>query len=292
MSGVSNAITMNPRHSAGVSRRRKKLLLYASSVLLMLLAISCFTVPLMMQWYSERQLSLQAVEYANKAAAADNAKELKQAEQYNQWLAAGNQQIGKLDSKYAKQLDSQTVMATINIPSINVNLPIYHGAEGSDAQDEVLAKGVMHEPGTSLPVGGKGTHALLSAHRGVPNAKLFTDLDAMKKGDVFTITVDGRLLTYKVDTIKTVLPAELTTMFINPNEDRVSLFTCTPYGMNTHRLIVSGIRVPNDTKSENTGFRWSTGLTILTITIITLMAFITTIIVVLNHKRHPRHKRP
>lgn len=129
------------------------------------------------------------------------------------------------------------LMGSIEIPKINAKLAIYHGLSKT-----VLEKGVGHVEGTSLPVGGKSTHAVLAAHRGLPSAKLFTDLDQMKKGDIFILHILGKNLAYKVDQIRTVLPEETGELDIVEGEDHVTLVTCTPYGVNTHRLLVRGIR--------------------------------------------------
>lgn len=129
------------------------------------------------------------------------------------------------------------LMGSIEIPKINAKLAIYHGLSKT-----VLEKGVGHVEGTSLPVGGKSTHAVLAAHRGLPSAKLFTDLDQMKKGDIFILHILGKNLAYKVDQIRTVLPEEIGELDIVEGEDHVTLVTCTPYSVNTHRLLVRGIR--------------------------------------------------
>lgn len=131
------------------------------------------------------------------------------------------------------------IMGYLSIPKIDQELAIYHGA-GKTA----LEKGVGHIEGTSLPIGGKNTHAVLSAHRGLPGAKLFTDLDRMKIGDRFYITVLNKKLAYEVDQIVTVLPYEQEELAIEKGEDLVTLVTCTPYAVNTHRLLVRGHRVP------------------------------------------------
>ena len=140
---------------------------------------------------------------------------------------------------YSKVLDpdGDGLMGSIEIPKINVKLAIYHGL-GS----EILEKGAGHMEGTSLPIGGKSTHAVLAAHRGLPSAKLFTDLDQLETGDKFYLHILGKTLAYKVDQIKTVLPSETDALDIVKGEDHVTLLTCTPYGVNTHRLLVRGIR--------------------------------------------------
>ena len=144
-----------------------------------------------------------------------------------------------LPHPYDQVLDpnGEGLMGSIEIPKINAKLAIYHGLSKT-----VLEKGVGHVEGTSLPVGGKSTHAVLAAHRGLPSAKLFTDLDQMKKGDIFILHILGKNLAYKVDQIRTVLPEETGELDIVEGEDHVTLVTCTPYGVNTHRLLVRGIR--------------------------------------------------
>lgn len=144
-----------------------------------------------------------------------------------------------LTRPYEQVLDpnGEGLMGSIEIPKINAKLAIYHGLSKT-----VLEKGVGHVEGTSLPVGGKSTHAVLAAHRGLPSAKLFTDLDQMKKGDIFILHILGKNLAYKVDQIRTILPEETGELDIVEGEDHVTLVTCTPYGVNTHRLLVRGIR--------------------------------------------------
>lgn len=146
----------------------------------------------------------------------------KSLEGYNQTLLLGN----------------TGVIAYLDIDKINVELPIYHGTG-----DAVLNKAVGHVEGTSLPVGGESTHCVLSAHRGLPSAKLFTDLDKLEPGDTFTITVLNQTLTYEVDKISIVKPTEVDNIQIFDGEDHCTLSTCTPYGVNTHRLLVRGTRI-------------------------------------------------
>lgn len=152
-----------------------------------------------------------------------------------------------LSHPYDQVLDpnGDGLMGSIEIPKIKVILAIYHGL-GTD----VLEKGVGHVEGTSLPIGGESTHAVLAGHRGLPSAKIFTDLDQMEKGDIFLIHVLDKTLAYKVDQIKTVLPEESSELDIVPGEDHVTLVTCTPYGVNTHRLLIRGIRTEYVEKEE------------------------------------------
>lgn len=130
------------------------------------------------------------------------------------------------------------IMGYITIDKIGVELPIYHGTA-----DSVLGKAAGHFQGTSLPVGGSSTHAVISAHRGLPHAKLFTDLDELEVGDVFKISVIDRVLVYEVDQILIVEPNDLSSLYITPDSDYVTLQTCTPYAINTHRLLVRGKRI-------------------------------------------------
>ena len=140
----------------------------------------------------------------------------------------------------ALSVDDTGIMGYISIDKLKLELPIYHTTD-----DAVLQVAVGHLEGSSLPVGGAGTHCVLSGHRGLPSARLFTDLDKLEIGDTFTITVLDRLLTYQVDQIKIVLPDEVSDLQITDGKDYCTLVTCTPYGINTHRLLVRGVRVAN-----------------------------------------------
>lgn len=137
-------------------------------------------------------------------------------------------------------LTGSGIMGYIEIPKINCSLPIYHGTD-----EEVLQIAVGHIEGSSLPTGDPGTHAVLSGHRGLPSAKLFTDLDQIDTGDLFVIRVMDQIMTYEVDQVLIVLPEEMDALAIDPNEDYCTLVTCTPYGINSHRLLVRGRRTEN-----------------------------------------------
>ena len=144
------------------------------------------------------------------------------------------------------------IMCYIDIPAIDCSLPIYHGTD-----DAVLQNAVGHLEGSSLPVGGEGTHCVISGHRGLPSARLFTDLDKLKEGDVFLLQVLERTLTYEVDQIVVVEPEDMSQLEIVEGEDLCTLVTCTPYGINTHRLLVRGHRIPNreeDRKEKGSDF--------------------------------------
>lgn len=178
----------------------------------------------------------------------DRKAELEKAKEYNSMLYQSNGAIvddmdtGILSDESYNSLLSQgdsKVMGSIEIPKIDVDLPIYHGTS-----DEVLSNGIGHLQGTSLPVGGESTRCVLTGHRGLPNSKLFTRLDEVEKGDLFFLSVYGETLAYKVNEIKVVDPEEVDELEIVPDKDLCTLVTCTPYGLNTHRLLVTGERVP------------------------------------------------
>ncbi len=169
---------------------------------------------------------------------------LNEAREYNAELAETGMPSALSDSqmeRYLKVLDvtGTGIMGYIDIPKVGISLPIYHTAE-----DQILQSGVGHIEWSSLPVGGENTHTLLSGHRGLPSARLFTDIDDLQIGDTFTITILNEKLAYKVDDINTVLPEELSSLKIEDGKDYCTLVTCTPYGINTHRLLVRGVRVP------------------------------------------------
>lgn len=147
----------------------------------------------------------------------------------------------KTDIEYEQllNLNGDSIMGSVDIPKINVKMPIFHSTT-----PEVLLKGAGHLPSTSLPVGGKSTHAVITGHTAVSNAVMFTDLNQLVEGDVFFIHVLGDTLAYQVDQIKVILPTETKYLKIVEQEDYVTLVTCTPYGINTHRLIVRGTRIP------------------------------------------------
>ena len=138
----------------------------------------------------------------------------------------------------ALKIEGTSIIGYVKIDKIGVELPVYHGTS-----DEVLNRGVGHLEGSSLPVGGESTHCVMSAHRGLPSAKLFTDLDRLEMGDTFQVIILDQVLTYLVDQVKVITPREIDDLQIVEGKDYCTLFTCTPYGINTHRLLVRGIRI-------------------------------------------------
>ena len=195
-------------------------------------------------WFAERVQSSELTGYAHAVAALPGpAKDqmLAEAEAYNARLAAGT--TGASDATYGEyrsQLSPQPgdVMAELTVPSLRLTLPIYHGTS-----DDVLLRGVGHLFGTALPVGGVGTHAVLSAHSGLVTAELFTHLENLKPGDFFSLDVVGRRLVYAVDHIARIHPDDDSQLQPDPTQDYVTLLTCTPTGVNSHRLLVRGHRV-------------------------------------------------
>lgn len=190
---------------------------------------------------------------ADAVGAAQRAAELEKARRYNAELLT---KLSVMESDALERsaeylnllnLSGSGVMGSIDIDKINIHLPIYHGTSES-----VLQVGAGHMAVTSLPVGGENTHAIISAHTGLPSAKLFTDLDELKIGDMFKINVLDEILVYKVDQIKVVEPYDTADMRIFEGRDYVTLLTCTPYGINSHRLLVRGARIPYE-EAEKAG---------------------------------------
>ncbi len=169
----------------------------------------------------------------------------KKAHEYNEALAKGDtQKVSVLN--YNDVLAVSEAIGYVEVPKIGVYLPIFHGMS-----DDILQRGVGHMEGTSMPVGGKSTHSVLAGHTGLPSAELFTDLDQLEKGDAFYIHVLDKVLKYEVDQIKTVLPSDSSDTRIFEGKDYVTLLTCTPYGVNSHRLLVRGTRVKYEAPSKD-----------------------------------------
>jgi sortase A len=208
-------------------------------------ALGLLLYPLVGELLSEKYHSDVETTYTAAIEGTDDTELTAQrqaAEQYNAMLANATISEGGADAPplaYTEQLTVGGVMCYVDIPKINVYLPVQHGT-GADT----LEKSVGHVVGTSLPVGGSSTHAVLSAHSGMASAKLFSDIDQLEKGDVFYIRVLGEVLAYQVDSINIVLPTDTSLLQIEEGKDLVTLVTCTPFGINTHRLLVRGNRVP------------------------------------------------
>lgn len=247
------------------------IILKACAIALIVLGISAIAYPLILQQISSRKLAHNAEvsEVLAESQSPQHLKyELEMAHRYNTELAkTGQPFLGEIPTNspystipassdsdhaggYQSLLDQgEGIMATITIPKISVRLPIYHGTD-----DEILANGAGHLYGSSLPVGGPSTHAVIAAHTGMTDALMFTRLDEMRIGDGFSIKSMGRTLSYRVDRINVILPDDDSKLRIEPGQDRVTLMTCTPYGINDHRLLVSAIRTitPAETNGKNT----------------------------------------
>ena len=208
-------------------------------------ALGLMLYPLVGELLSEKYHSDIETAYTAAIKGTDDAELTAQreaAEQYNAMLSGATITGGGASAPplaYAQQLTVGGVMAYVDISKINVYLPVQHGTDA-----DTLERAVGHVVGTSLPVGGSSTHAVLSAHSGMASSKLFSDIDQLEKGDTFYIHVLGEVLAYEVDNINTVLPTDTSLLQIEDGKDLVTLVTCTPFGINTHRLLVRGHRVP------------------------------------------------
>ena len=224
-------------------------------ILIFLAGLSLLLYPFVSnQWNNHRQKQLignyeSVISDKEAAGNIDYAAEMKKAEAYNDALLpsilpdsfAVADASTETDSSYEDSLNiaGDGMMGIVEIPKIAIKLPIYHGTG-----DEVLQKAAGHLEGSSLPIGGESTHAVISAHRGLPSASLFTDLDQLEIGDHFLIHVLNETLSYEVDKISVVKPEETSSLAVEEGKDLVTLLTCTPYGVNTERLLVRGHRVP------------------------------------------------
>lgn len=233
--------------------RVRRTLLMILLVLLLVGALGMIAYPLISDYLTRQQNSAVIAEVSDRLQEADTdvlAAEKAAADAYNRQLAAGTVSmdgVAEADPEYPTLLNvgEGGIMGIVEIPMINVELPIYHGTEGDE-----LAKGIGHLHGTSLPVGGESTHAVISGHSGMTGQRMLTDLGQLAEGDMFYLHVLGETLVYRVDQIKTVLPYQTEDLQIVPDEDHVTLLTCTPYGINTHRLLVRGVRITTDAAEQ------------------------------------------
>lgn len=220
-------------------------------ILMFLAGLSLLLYPTVSDYWNSMHASQAVANYAEKVKDLSREqydKMLQEAKTYNKMLAqsGGGYTLSKRqEAAYESILDvtGTGIMGYIEIPTIHISLPIYHGIE-----DSVLQIAVGHLEWSSLPVGGKSTHCVLSGHRGLPSAKLFTNLDQLIEGDTFVIRVLDEVLTYEVDQILIVEPSDVSALTIEEGKDLCTLVTCTPYGINSHRLLVRGHRVANQTE--------------------------------------------
>lgn len=221
-------------------------------IIVFLVGLSVMLYPTISNYLNSRTQSRAIANYDQILNKMDNSD-------YNALMSAAKYYNGQIRDTYAPlenydvvngyetvlDITGTGIMGYITIPKIKIELPIYHGTSS-----EVLNVAVGHVQGSSLPIGGSGTHSIISAHRGLPSAKLFSDLDQLNIGDTFTITVLNEILTYSVDKITVVNPDETDSLQLVPGKDYVTLVTCTPYGINTHRLLVRGTRIETAEKSS------------------------------------------
>lgn len=214
-------------------------------ILIFLVGLGFISYPTVSNLWNQAHQSRAIATYSKQVEKLDdseNKKMLKAARKYNKSLLkkSDHWKLSKKDKKkYESLLDvsGTGIMGYIEVPKIDCSLPIYHGTD-----EGALQIAIGHLEGSSLPVGGKSTHCVLSGHRGLPSARLFTDLDQLEEGDIFILNILGRKLAYEVDQIRVVLPEEMSDLEIEEGKDLCTLVTCTPYGINTHRLLVRGHR--------------------------------------------------
>ena len=222
-------------------------------ILVFFVGLSVMLYPTISDYVNQLHQTRAVANYAadvDKLSDADYTAYFEAADAFNAQIAADPDALYFPDRfpSYESTLDvtGTGIMGYITIEKISVELPIYHGTS-----DAVLQVAAGHLEGTSLPVGGASTHGVISAHRGLPSAKLFTNLDQLEVGDTFTITVLDRTLTYEVDNISIILPTETDSLKVSEGKDYITLMTCTPYGINTHRLLVRGRRITTPDKLKH-----------------------------------------
>ena len=243
-SKIKNLITEEEK-----KKKRKSILTTWLLVLVMLIGLGIMAYPTVSDWWNSFHASQAIASYSNVVESVDKEKlnaMIEEAHRYNESLLKKENpyQMSDEDLEYYNSLldvSGTGILGYITIKSIGVYIPIYHGVEES-----VLQIAVGHIDWTALPVGGVNSHSVLSGHRGLPSAKLFTDLDQIKEGDQFSITVLNQVISYEVDQIRIVEPGDISELAVVPGKDYCTLVTCTPYGINTHRLLVRGHRVANE----------------------------------------------
>lgn len=242
--------------------KKKKKINLSSIILAVIFAagLSLLLYPSIASWWNSFHATRAVAGYEQNVknlSTEDYQNLFEAATQYNETLLYKADRFFPTEEEHAAyekllSLEGDTVMGSIWIPSVQVHLPIYHGTSA-----EVLQVGAGHIEGTSLPVGGPSTHAVIPGHRGLPSAELFNNIVDLQEGDVFVLTVLNRKITYEVEKIRTVLPEEAEGLAIEPGRDLCTLVTCTPYGVNTHRVLITGHRTEN-LPDEYAGFAEAT----------------------------------
>lgn len=285
------------------NKKRKMTIKDIIRLLVLVVAFAVLLYPTVSSYVNEKNSSKVVSNYdaeSVRLSHVEKEKMLEDARAYNKEMLSNidlidpfSQGEKSLDARYESLLniDGSGMMGYIRIPKIKVEIPIYHGTSES-----VLQAGVGHFWGTSLPVGGESTHTVLTGHRGLPTKTLFTNMDKLVKGDVFYIKVLDETLAYKVDQILTVLPEETEALSIVPGKDYATLVTCTPYAINTHRLLVRGHRIPYEEavkieKNTSTGIELSFTTKVLIVTLgIIFIGLIIAMLYSLYDKRRRKKK--
>lgn len=277
---------------------KSKLRRILEPIVLALAAILCFTYPIASTLWNNKvskEISTAYDRLNRKQIASTREKILNAARRYNarhKSIITADPYNGTTDymktpeyKEYAKQLDEPMgIMGIVKIPKIGVKLPIYHGSS-----QEVLAYGAGHLYGTDLPVGGKTRHAVVTAHTGLPNATMFDDLVELKKGDFFYFDAQGETLRYRVFRISVVDPHDIRLLQRENGRDLATLLTCTPYGVNTQRLLVTGYRVlPDPVSAPGDKLQWPLWMTMFVLALIGCVVILTTMIIAAVRKRHRR----
>ena len=282
-------------------KNRKK---YIGFILLFLVGLSILLYPTVSNLWNKYRDSQLISKYSSSVSSDNNSEKMqemwKAAEEYNKQIKqesvpdAFSVRDGQTDPVYESllNLNGDSMMGYVEIPVIGESIPIYHYTT-----EESLEKGAGHLFGSSLPVGGPDTHCIISAHRGLPSAKLFTDLNLVKEGDVFYLHVLDQVLAYEVDQIQTVLPEETSSLAITEGEDYVTLVTCTPYAVNTHRILVRGHRTTYEeakeiekTEQKVSGFG-NPSLLMLALCVIIGIVIAVVIVTAMNRMGNRKHRK-
>ena len=263
--------------------------------LVILIGIGLLSYPTVSDWWNRFHQTRAVASYAaavSQMKTEDYDRLFAEADDYNRKLAGTGMKWSMTDEEiqeYNSILDisENGIMGYIDIPRIRQTLPIYHGTD-----DAVLQIAIGHLAGTSLPVGGDSTHCVVSGHRGLPSARLFTDLDRLIVGDIWTMTVLNRTVTYEVDQIRIVEPEDLSELQIVQGSDYCTLLTCTPYGINTHRLLVRGHRIPNlDGDANVTADAMQVDQTLVAMVVAVIILLILVIILLIVSSKWYRDRR-
>ncbi len=240
--------TTDKRKAQTGSLMRKRKIVTIILLIIFFVGLSVLLYPSISSYWNSITQSRAVVDYdtiIESLTAKDYSKYFEQAQEYNEQLSRLSFPLSDYETvdgyEDSLNVSGDGVMGYIDIDKIQVKLPIYHGTDAS-----ILNNACGHLQGSSLPTGEVGTHVVLSAHRGLPSARLFTDLDRLEVGDTFRITVLDTSFVYEIDQIKTVLPDDVSDLLIDPDEEYCTLVTCTPYGINTHRLLVRGHRIGSE----------------------------------------------